>query len=128
MTFGLDPIRMSLTPFLSSKNNIFFCRFEEVRQRYERRESRQEDINIISDLKQIISEQEKDLNCLNEEKRYFQMKLMALESRLENRASSEESLKDDPPFSDCNEVFAAETTNHSPNVICIPPTIEEGEE
>ncbi|CAG9854913.1 unnamed protein product [Phyllotreta striolata] len=112
--------------------------FEEVRQRYERRESRQEDINIISDLKQVIAEQEKDLNCINEEKRYFQMRLMALESRLDNRGSSDdESLSNDPPFADCNDAFAAETAlhppsaphqSHGPGMLSIPPTIEEAEE
>ncbi|KAJ8971733.1 hypothetical protein NQ314_000546 [Rhamnusium bicolor] len=64
--------------------------FEEVRQRYERRDSRQEDLNTISDLKQIIAEQEKDLACINEEKRYFQMRLMNLEKHFEENASAEE--------------------------------------
>uniref|UniRef100_A0A1Y1KHN1 Protein FAM184A/B N-terminal domain-containing protein n=1 Tax=Photinus pyralis TaxID=7054 RepID=A0A1Y1KHN1_PHOPY len=56
--------------------------FEEIRSRYERRESRQEDLNVMSDLRQVIAEQEKDLACLTEEKRYFQMKLMTLEQIL----------------------------------------------
>lgn len=34
-------------------------------------------------MKQVIAEQEKDLACLNEEKRYFQMKLMSYERRFE---------------------------------------------
>ncbi|KAJ8983030.1 hypothetical protein NQ317_014327 [Molorchus minor] len=70
--------------------------FEEVRQRYERRESRQEDLNTISDLKQIIAEQEKDLACMNEEKRYFQMRLMSLERHLEetNASAEEEEFED----------------------------------
>lgn len=58
-------------------------RFEEVRARYERRDSRQEDLNTIADLKRIIAEQENDLACLNEEKRYIQMRLMSLERSLE---------------------------------------------
>lgn len=52
------------------------CRFEEMRARYERRESRPEDLNVISDLRGVIAEQEKDLAVLNEEKRYYQMELL----------------------------------------------------
>lgn len=74
-------------------------RFEEVRARYERRESRQEDLNLISDLRQIIAEQEKDLACINEEKRYFQMKLMNLEKSLEPNDEDE----DDENFVDCHK-------------------------
>lgn len=88
--------------------------FEEVRQRYERRESKQEDLNIIADLKQIISEQEKDLNCLNEEKRYFQMKLIALENSLDNKCSSEdESIKDET----ISVPSSTALTNHLTNTI-----------
>ncbi|KAK9874981.1 hypothetical protein WA026_005797 [Henosepilachna vigintioctopunctata] len=68
--------------------------FEEVRQRYEKRESRQEDLNIISDLRQVIAEQEKDLACINEEKRYFQMRLITLEKCMEGNNSEEEVYQD----------------------------------
>lgn len=47
-----------------------------MRTRYDKRESRPEDLNVISDLRTVIAEQERDLAILNEEKRYFQMKLM----------------------------------------------------
>lgn len=47
-----------------------------MRARYERRESRPEDLNVISDLRGVIAEQEKDLAVLNEEKRYYQMELL----------------------------------------------------
>lgn len=47
-----------------------------MRTRYDKRESRPEDLNIISDLRTVLAEQERDLAMLNEEKRYFQMKLM----------------------------------------------------
>ncbi|GLV38013.1 uncharacterized protein CBL_07811 [Carabus blaptoides fortunei] len=50
--------------------------FEEMRARYERRESRPEDLNVISDLRGVIAEQEKDLAVLNEQKRYYQMELL----------------------------------------------------
>ncbi|CAH1237315.1 unnamed protein product [Diabrotica balteata] len=127
--------------------------FEEVRQRYERRESRQEDINTISDLKQIITEQEKDLNCLNEEKRYFQMKLMALEHSFDQKGSSEdESLKDDLTITESNmtDLSYESSKNHlmqdghelvpmtgpigltdlsqQVSYISIPPTIQECDE
>ncbi|XP_056638100.1 golgin subfamily A member 6-like protein 22 isoform X2 [Diorhabda sublineata] len=130
--------------------------FEEVRQRYERRESKQEDLNIIADLKQIITEQEKDLNCLNEEKRYFQMKLIALENSLDHKCSSEdESLKDET-ISDSNSTalpnqstntlnsnltetkngdiisvcvpLALPDLNQQTTYLSIPPTIEECDE
>nr|CAI5848721.1 unnamed protein product [Callosobruchus analis] len=96
--------------------------FEEVRQRYERRDSRQEDLNTISDLRQVIAEQEKDLACLNEEKRFFQMRLMALEKHLEDAASVE-----DEEFEDAH-VQHDETSsqfNQNPGLLSIPPTIPE---
>nr|CAH7735947.1 unnamed protein product [Callosobruchus chinensis] len=96
--------------------------FEEVRQRYERRDSRQEDLNTISDLRQVIAEQEKDLACLNEEKRFFQMRLMALEKHLEDAASVE-----DEEFEDAH-VQHDETSpqfSQNPGLLSIPPTIPE---
>ncbi|KAK5650292.1 hypothetical protein RI129_001321 [Pyrocoelia pectoralis] len=87
--------------------------FEEIRSRYEKRESRQEDLNTISDLRQIIAEQEKDVTCLTEEKRYFQMKLMTLEQILD-RANTE-----NVPGQLCSSVNSQ---------INVPPTILECED
>lgn len=126
-------------------SNIFKFRFEEVRQRYERRESRQEDLNIISDLKQVVAEQEKDLACINEEKRYFQMRLMQLERHLERQSSAEEDFEDaesqtqqrdaqsaaapPPPYPTQNRPsFLPTNPNDSNPNILIPPTIPEGDE
>ncbi|KAJ8961883.1 hypothetical protein NQ318_021501, partial [Aromia moschata] len=116
--------------------------FEEVRQRYERRESRQEDLNTISDLKQVIAEQEKDLACINEEKRYFQMRLMALEKHLDENASAEEEEFEDAhalPIKHENTLqeplppdFCSGTSGPPSNPqsapISIPPTILECDE
>lgn len=115
------------------------CRFEEVRLRYERRESRQEDLNIISDLRQVIAEQEKDLACLNEEKRYFQMRLISLESRLEDASADEETFEDaeqhkitelpEPPSYPPNGLPPpAYPSFPAPPTISIPPTIPECDE
>ncbi|XP_066150093.1 protein FAM184A-like isoform X2 [Euwallacea fornicatus] len=121
--------------------------FEEVRQRYERRESRQEDLNIISDLKQVIAEQEKDLACINEEKRYFQMRLMQLEKHLEQQSSLEDDDFEDAESSRVESSSQAYQGAKRPNFlppnpneagivvpsqsngpILIPPTIPEGDE
>lgn len=116
-----------------------FNSFEEVRSRYERRESRQEDLNLISDLRQVIAEQEKDLACMNEEKRYFQMKLMGLEKSLQHNSDDD----DEDTFVDCSkdplsgdEVGGLpESVQNYPNFLpqlngplnsfSIPPTIPE---
>lgn len=117
--------------------HFFFTRFEEVRQRYERRESRQEDLNIISDLKQVIAEQEKDLACINEEKRYFQMRLMQLERHLEQQSSVDdedfedaEAIKTEAEISAKRPSFLPTNPNEAgqSSSIVIPPTIPEGEE
>ncbi|XP_030762020.1 LOW QUALITY PROTEIN: protein FAM184A-like, partial [Sitophilus oryzae] len=135
---------------LQRKCNCLTKLFEEVRQRYERRESRQEDLNIISDLKQVIAEQEKDLACINEEKRYFQMRLIQLERHLEQQSSIEEddfedaqsSSRTDHPQSSQSQVssqprsFFLPPIPNDPNFIppsqngpiFIPPTIPETEE
>ncbi|XP_050311258.1 protein FAM184A-like isoform X2 [Anthonomus grandis grandis] len=127
---------------LQRKCNCLTKLFEEVRQRYERRESRQEDLNIISDLKQVIAEQEKDLACINEEKRYFQMRLMELEAHLKGPPSiEEEDFEDAESFrgdgggemskrSNYLQINPGESsglvTQNGP--IFIPPTIPEGED
>ncbi|KAJ8921978.1 hypothetical protein NQ315_008615 [Exocentrus adspersus] len=114
--------------------------FEEVRQRYERRESRQEDLNTIADLRQMIAEQEKDLACINEEKRYFQMRLMSLEKHLEEASAEEEefedahtqplrSLEDLTQDSSSVESLPSDYPLNQPNgPIFIPPTIPECDE
>lgn len=110
-----------------------------MRQRYERRESRQEDLTTISDLRQVIAEQEKDLACINEEKRYFQMRLMSLEKHLEGHTEGEEeefedahgqpirNLEEPPPEYPSSNGFPQNQTFYpAPNgPICIPPTIPE---
>ncbi|CAG9823515.1 unnamed protein product [Phaedon cochleariae] len=102
--------------------------FEEVRQRYERRESRQEDINKIADLKQVIAEQEKDLACINEEKRYFQMKLIALEKHLEENVSAEEEEFEDAHAQPLKPEVLLEYAGSPNSPISIPPTIPECDE
>nr|XP_023025588.1 protein FAM184A-like isoform X3 [Leptinotarsa decemlineata] len=122
---------------LQKKCNCLTKLFEEVRQRYERRESRQEDLNKISDLKQIIAEQEKDLACINEEKRFFQMRLMALEKHIEDNASAEDEEFEDAhaqPIKQEQLLDYAGGVSVNPSFpqqngpICIPPTIPEGDE
>lgn len=121
---------------LLSTSWYFIFRFEEVRQRYERRESRQEDLNKISDLRQVIAEQEKDLACINEEKRYFQMRLMALEKHLEAQTEDDEEFEDahvqpvktpeDPPPGFENGFPSTQSFYPPPSgPICIPATIPE---
>ncbi|GJQ72878.1 hypothetical protein Trydic_g1526 [Trypoxylus dichotomus] len=88
--------------------------FEEVRARYERRESRQEDLNLISDLRQVIAEQEKDLACINEEKRYYQMKLMSLQRSME---------EEDEDFVDTEDF--EQNSQSQISSLSIPPTIPE---
>ncbi|KAK4882817.1 hypothetical protein RN001_006136 [Aquatica leii] len=93
--------------------------FEEIRSRYEKRESRQEDLNVISDLRQVIAEQEKDLACLNEQKRFFQMKLMNLEKFISD-VTVEHKL--------ASEVQANDHTGNDMRLstpFTIPPTIHE---
>lgn len=107
-----------------------------MRLRYERRESRQDDLTIISDLRQVIAEQEKDLACLNEEKRYFQMRLINLEGQLDgggNNSADEDAFEDavqaKSPASVCgagdNISCSYAATNNGPSGFTIPPTIHE---
>lgn len=107
---------------------MFLSSFEEVRARYERRESRKEDLNTISDLRQVIAEQEKDLACLNEEKRYFQMKLINIERFLEERGVSSEDIASQIRMhsnSPCDDDSSSSGNVPLPNQISIPPTIPE---
>lgn len=85
---------------------------------------------MISDLRQVIAEQEKDLACINEEKRFFQMRLMNLERRLEE---DDEFFLDSEDFEevvqDKNQSSAFESSvPNLPNGFSIPPTIPECEE
>lgn len=61
-----------------------------MRSRYDKRESRSEDLNMISDLRNVIAEQERDLAILNEEKRYYQMELMRIQADNQDLANSNE--------------------------------------
>lgn len=55
-------------------------------------------MNLIADLRQVIAEQEKDLACINEEKRYFQMQLMNLQRETEASYGD-----DDDEFADTDD-------------------------
>ncbi|XP_071448550.1 protein FAM184A-like isoform X2 [Hetaerina americana] len=48
---------------------------EEYRRKYEEREPRREDVQLIADLQQALEEKERDLSALTEEKRYYQLEL-----------------------------------------------------
>lgn len=61
-----------------------------MRSRYDKRESRSEDVNLISDLRNVIAEQERDLAILNEEKRYYQMELMRIQADNQDLGNSNE--------------------------------------
>lgn len=96
---------------------------------------------MISDLRQIIAEQEKDLACMNEEKRYFQMKLISLEKRMTPNDDDEEETfvdcsKDPHDLSEASAThlpdgFQQSYPNFLPqingplNTFSIPPTIPE---
>ncbi|XP_017785670.1 PREDICTED: nucleoprotein TPR isoform X2 [Nicrophorus vespilloides] len=110
--------------------------FEEVRGRYERRDSRQEDLNLISDLRQVIAEQEKDMACMNEEKRFYQMKLLKLQRSMDGEGDDEEDDEDDeleegfhtPPRFIPNQYTPPQPINNNNSnncIISIPPTIPE---
>ncbi|XP_046385448.1 protein FAM184A-like isoform X3 [Ischnura elegans] len=48
---------------------------EEYRRKYEEREPRPEDVQLIADLQQALDEKEREMSALTEEKRYFQLEL-----------------------------------------------------
>lgn len=87
----------------------------------------------------MIAEQEKDLACINEEKRYFQMRLMALEKHLEGPTEGEEeefaeaadhlvaSTEEAPPEYASSSGFSQNQSFYPAlnGPICIPPTIPE---
>lgn len=88
-------------------------------------------MNTIADLRQIIAEQDKDLACLNEEKRYFQMQLMNLERRLSNG----DYVEGPEDGEECGSVEKPLDTSVHPNnfslsmnSVSIPPTIQECDE
>lgn len=75
-------------------------------------------------MRQVIAEQEKDSACLNEEKRYFQMKLMELERFLEEKGLSS---FDEATELDLHSV-SCENDSHCSSLgsqLSIPPTILE---
>jgi hypothetical protein len=53
---------------------------QESEQKYKNRESRKEDIDLIAHLKQAVEEREREISCLTEEKRFYQLELMNRES------------------------------------------------
>lgn len=77
----------------------------------------------------MIAEQEKDLACMNEEKRYFQMKLMNLEKSMQHNSDEE----DEDTFVEA--MGGDESVQNYPNFLpqlngplnsfSIPPTIPE---
>ncbi|EEZ98891.1 hypothetical protein TcasGA2_TC004506 [Tribolium castaneum] len=74
---------------------------------------------------------EKDLTCLNEEKQYFQMRLISLEKRLEENGSGDEDAfedaeqpKNEPP----SYPPPAYPNFPPPPPFSIPPTIPECDE
>lgn len=81
----------------------------------------------------MIAEQEKDLACINEEKRYYQMKLMSLQRSMEDE---EEDFVDTEDFEvieherrkDSAPSGFSESQQHQPpqlSSLAIPPTIPE---
>lgn len=106
-----------------------------MRLRYERRESRPEDLTIISDLRQVIAEQEKDLACLNEEKRYFQMRLLSVEENVnsgdddafEDAEQARSDLPGPPAYPPSGLPPAYPVFSAAP-MLSIPPTIHECDE
>lgn len=123
-TPSLHGVRGGLRTLQSDLLHTLNFRFEEVRARYERRESRQEDLNTISDLRQVMAEQEKDLACINEEKRYFQMKLIQLEQFLQHQGIIEPEDPAQPEACDSSSESAASSFNQGAS-FNIPPTIPE---
>lgn len=63
-------------------------------------------------MKRIIAEQEKDLTCLNEEKRYIQMRLMSLERSFDEE---EEQFEDSQDFDMQKSNDVCTTTPNLPN-------------
>lgn len=61
--------------FRISLIQLYFCRFEEMRMRYERRDPRTEDLKEISELRNRCESQERDLCVLTERLRDMQMQV-----------------------------------------------------
>jgi hypothetical protein len=55
-----------------------------LEQKYKKKESRQEDIELIGHLKQVLDEREREITCLTEEKRFYQLELMKREASHNN--------------------------------------------
>lgn len=92
---------------------------------------------MISDLRQVIAEQEKDLACINEEKRYYQMKLMSLQRNMEEEEDDyvdtedfeviEHDKRKDSSSSNVPNGCSQQQSSAQPqlNSLSIPPTIPE---
>lgn len=88
----------------------------------------------------MLSEQEKDIACMNEEKRYFQMQCMILEAKLDGNYSEEEIFQDaaqenshsrtanniaNQDNSTFNGPFTVISNSINGPKLSIPPTIQE---
>jgi len=60
-----------------------------LEQKYKNRESRREDAELIGHLKQVLEEREREITCLTEEKRFYQLELMKRESTHNNLFGAE---------------------------------------
>ena len=60
------------------KSNLY--RLKELHERFLKRESRQEDIELINSLKKKLAEYEERFRMLKDEKKYFQMELLNREN------------------------------------------------
>jgi hypothetical protein len=55
-----------------------------LEHKYKNRESRKDDAELIGHLKQVLEEREREITCLTEEKRFYQLELMKRESMQNN--------------------------------------------
>lgn len=62
---------------------------QELEQKYKKRESRKEDVELIGHLKQVLEEREREITCLTEEKRFYQLELMKREATHNNLFSAQ---------------------------------------
>lgn len=60
-----------------------------MEQKYKKRESRKEDVELIGHLKQVLEEREREITCLTEEKRFYQLELMKREATHNNLFSAQ---------------------------------------
>lgn len=62
------------------KINCLAKLIQESEQKYKNMESRKEDTELIGHLTQVLEEREREITCLTEEKRFYQLELMKRES------------------------------------------------